>query len=280
MNTGMSASSPVGSGRDRRRSASASSRCRNLDKVLYPETGTTKGEAIEYYARIAPVMVPHLAGRCITLKRFPNGVRQDGLLREALPEASAGVDTARRSGPATTTATSATAGSTSRRRWCGRRTWPRSSCTCRWPRRRPRHAAGHGVRLRSRARRRRSRSAARSRCGCARCSAAVGSGGLVQDVGLEGTADVRAAEHALHSRSAPPTSRWPSDRCWSVSTATGSRRSWPRSSDPERSSSTGARTLASRRRSASTRCAPGRSRPCRLRSRGRRSKPAPWAMRR
>jgi bifunctional non-homologous end joining protein LigD len=50
----------------------------NLDKVLYPSTGTTKAEVIEYYARIAPVMVPHLAGRCITLKRFPDGVGSEG----------------------------------------------------------------------------------------------------------------------------------------------------------------------------------------------------------
>ena len=46
----------------------------NLHKVLYPATGTTKAEVIEYYARIAPVMLPHLTGRCITLKRFPDGV--------------------------------------------------------------------------------------------------------------------------------------------------------------------------------------------------------------
>lgn len=46
----------------------------NLDKVLYPATGFTKGEVIDYYARIAPVMVPHLAGRCVTFRRFPNGV--------------------------------------------------------------------------------------------------------------------------------------------------------------------------------------------------------------
>jgi bifunctional non-homologous end joining protein LigD len=46
----------------------------NLDKVLWPATGTTKGEMLSYYARIAPVLVPHLAGRAITLKRFPNGV--------------------------------------------------------------------------------------------------------------------------------------------------------------------------------------------------------------
>jgi bifunctional non-homologous end joining protein LigD len=46
----------------------------NLDKVLYPEVGFTKGEVIEYYARIAPVMVPHLDGRAVTLRRYPNGV--------------------------------------------------------------------------------------------------------------------------------------------------------------------------------------------------------------
>ena len=46
----------------------------NLDKVLYPETGFTKGEVIDYYARIAPAMLPHLRGRCATFKRYPNGV--------------------------------------------------------------------------------------------------------------------------------------------------------------------------------------------------------------
>jgi bifunctional non-homologous end joining protein LigD len=46
----------------------------NLDKVLYPATGFTKGQVIDYYARIGPVLVPHLAGRPLTLKRYPNGV--------------------------------------------------------------------------------------------------------------------------------------------------------------------------------------------------------------
>jgi len=46
----------------------------NLDKVLYPEAGFTKGQVIDYYSRIAPVLVPHLAGRPLTLKRYPNGV--------------------------------------------------------------------------------------------------------------------------------------------------------------------------------------------------------------
>ncbi len=46
----------------------------NLDKVLYPETGFTKGQVLDYYTRIAPVLLPHLAGRPLTRKRFPNGV--------------------------------------------------------------------------------------------------------------------------------------------------------------------------------------------------------------
>ena len=54
----------------------------NLDKVLYPETGTTKGEVIEYYARIAPAMLPHLAGRALTFHRFPNGVEQKGFFEK------------------------------------------------------------------------------------------------------------------------------------------------------------------------------------------------------
>jgi bifunctional non-homologous end joining protein LigD len=46
----------------------------NLEKVLYPAAGFTKGQVIDYYARIAPVLVPHLHGRPLTLKRYPNGV--------------------------------------------------------------------------------------------------------------------------------------------------------------------------------------------------------------
>jgi bifunctional non-homologous end joining protein LigD len=46
----------------------------NLEKVLYPETGFTKGQVIDYYVRIAPVLLPHLAGRPLTLKRYPDGV--------------------------------------------------------------------------------------------------------------------------------------------------------------------------------------------------------------
>ena len=46
----------------------------NLGKVLYPVPGFTKGEVIDYYTRIAPVLLPHLRDRPLTLKRYPNGV--------------------------------------------------------------------------------------------------------------------------------------------------------------------------------------------------------------
>ena len=46
----------------------------NLDKVMYPETGFTKGQVIDYYTRIAPAVLPHLRDRPLTLKRYPNGV--------------------------------------------------------------------------------------------------------------------------------------------------------------------------------------------------------------
>jgi bifunctional non-homologous end joining protein LigD len=46
----------------------------NLDKVLYPAAGFTKGQVIDFYTRIAPTVLPHLEGRMLTLKRYPNGV--------------------------------------------------------------------------------------------------------------------------------------------------------------------------------------------------------------
>jgi bifunctional non-homologous end joining protein LigD len=46
----------------------------NLDKVMYPTTGFTKGQLIDYYTRVAPVLLPHLRDRPLTLKRYPNGV--------------------------------------------------------------------------------------------------------------------------------------------------------------------------------------------------------------
>jgi len=46
----------------------------NLEKVLYPSVGVTKGQVLDYYTRIAPVLLPHLAGRALTRKRYPDGV--------------------------------------------------------------------------------------------------------------------------------------------------------------------------------------------------------------
>jgi bifunctional non-homologous end joining protein LigD len=46
----------------------------NVEKVLYPQCGFTKGEMIDYYAKVAPAMIPHLSGRAVTLRRFPEGV--------------------------------------------------------------------------------------------------------------------------------------------------------------------------------------------------------------
>ncbi len=66
----------------------------NLGKVLYPKVGFTKGEVIEYYIRIAPVLLPHLRDRPLTMKRYPNGVDAEFFRRSS-----------------------------------GRRTWPTSNCT-------------------------------------------------------------------------------------------------------------------------------------------------------
>jgi bifunctional non-homologous end joining protein LigD len=52
-------------------------RVSNLDKILYPEPGFTKGDVINYYIRIAPFLLPHVKNRALTLKRYPNGV--DGM---------------------------------------------------------------------------------------------------------------------------------------------------------------------------------------------------------
>jgi bifunctional non-homologous end joining protein LigD len=46
----------------------------NLDKVLYPRAGFTKGQVIDYCIRIAPVLLPHLRDRPLTMKRYPDGV--------------------------------------------------------------------------------------------------------------------------------------------------------------------------------------------------------------
>jgi bifunctional non-homologous end joining protein LigD len=57
----------------------------NLDKVLYPATGTTKGEVLHYYAQVAPVLLPHLADRAVTRIRWPNGTGEEKFFEKNLP---------------------------------------------------------------------------------------------------------------------------------------------------------------------------------------------------
>lgn len=56
----------------------------NADKVLYPATGTTKADIFAYYTSIAEVMLPHIAGRAVTRKRWPNGVDEPSFFEKQL----------------------------------------------------------------------------------------------------------------------------------------------------------------------------------------------------
>ncbi len=57
----------------------------NLHKVLYPETGFTKAEVIDYYARVAPVLLPHVQNRPVSFKRYPDGVDGEGFFAKNAP---------------------------------------------------------------------------------------------------------------------------------------------------------------------------------------------------
>ena len=57
----------------------------NLDKVLYPETGFTKAEVIDYYVRVAPTILAHLGDRGITMRRFPDGVDAGSFFEKRCP---------------------------------------------------------------------------------------------------------------------------------------------------------------------------------------------------
>jgi len=60
-------------------------RLSNLDKVLYPRHGFTKGELIDYYTRIAPVLLPHLRDRPVTRKRYPDGMAGQSFFEKNAP---------------------------------------------------------------------------------------------------------------------------------------------------------------------------------------------------
>jgi bifunctional non-homologous end joining protein LigD len=57
----------------------------NLEKMMYPGVGFTKAQVIDYYARIAPVMLPHVSGRCMTLRRWPDGVDGPSFFNKRCP---------------------------------------------------------------------------------------------------------------------------------------------------------------------------------------------------
>ncbi|MGA7079100.1 MAG: non-homologous end-joining DNA ligase [Terriglobales bacterium] len=57
----------------------------NLDKVLYPAAGFSKGQVVDFFVRIAPVLVPHLAGRALTMKRYPEGVDHEYFFEKNAP---------------------------------------------------------------------------------------------------------------------------------------------------------------------------------------------------
>jgi bifunctional non-homologous end joining protein LigD len=57
----------------------------NIDKVLYPETGFTKGQVIDFYSRVARFILPHIENRPITLKRYPNGVQGEHFYEKNAP---------------------------------------------------------------------------------------------------------------------------------------------------------------------------------------------------
>ncbi|MEZ0353360.1 non-homologous end-joining DNA ligase [Mycobacterium sp. pR1184] len=72
------------------------------DRVLFPETGTTKRELADYYGEVADAMLPHLKGRAVTVQRFPRGIGETGFVQQdfadTLPEWMPGVEVAKEGG--------------------------------------------------------------------------------------------------------------------------------------------------------------------------------------
>lgn len=58
----------------------------NTDKVLFPDSGITKGDLIDYYSEVAEVIIPHLRDRPLTLQRFPDGIGKDGFFQQKVSD--------------------------------------------------------------------------------------------------------------------------------------------------------------------------------------------------
>ena len=67
-------------------------RLTNLRKLFWPSLGLTKGDLLQYYADVAPVLLPHLRDRAMVMKRYPNGADRPVLLHEARADAAARLD--------------------------------------------------------------------------------------------------------------------------------------------------------------------------------------------
>ena len=74
----------------------------NLDKVLYPAAGFTKAQVIDYYERVAPVLLPHIASRPVTIKRYPEGVDGQFFFQKNAPKHPDWVPTASIASPGST----------------------------------------------------------------------------------------------------------------------------------------------------------------------------------
>ena len=167
----------------------------NLDKVLYPEAGFTKGQVIDYYTRVAPVLLPHLRGRALTLKRYPDGVDGKYFYEKQSPShAPEWVRERADPGRGPQRSTSALRRPADAR-LAGEPRRPRAAPVA-GAGRRPGRARPCSSSTSTRARR--PRIAECCRGGAARCAtllARAGAGVLPEDVRLEGHAALRAAQH-------------------------------------------------------------------------------------
>ena len=143
--SGSGSGAAFGSGEQLVRIAGRRLRVTNLDKVLYPETGTTKGEVLDYYTRIAPLLIPHatrpardpqaLGRRGRHRASIPSRPSSRSTSKPARPRGSRGVRSSTRAGRRTTRSSSTC------RRSCTSRRSRASSCTCRSGASRPTAAA-------------------------------------------------------------------------------------------------------------------------------------------
>ena len=202
----------------------------NRAKVMYPRTGFTKGELIDYYAAVAPVLLPHLAGRPLTLKRYPDGVEGEYFYEKRCPAhrpswvRTAPIESERGKGtidyclaedlPTLIWAANLADNRAAPEPLASRSGW---STTDR-DRVRPRPGRSGGVEgvLPGGA----------SDQGDVRH---VQAGHVRQDLGRKGPAGLRAAQHRRSATSRPSRSRARSPSCWRSATRARFSRAWPRS---------------------------------------------------